>query len=139
MGAIWFGRWQLWQLFCKTGSTSLLKVTGADELSAARAAMLNDKTATSIRIICLLQTIKTLTNNNIREAVSRRQETATSWLAASRTGTILCSPVQSKWYEPVNWDIETGRIFAGFGATAHSAVSLSEICFRPFTFVRAGL
>ena len=40
MGPISPGRWQVWQFFCKTGSTSLLKVTVEDAANANDAAML---------------------------------------------------------------------------------------------------
>ena len=52
MGATWPGRWQLWQFFCKTGSTSLLKVTGVEEVvSPASAIAPNTIPRIHVRII----------------------------------------------------------------------------------------
>jgi hypothetical protein len=41
MGAIWPGRWQVWQFLCKIGRTSLLNVTVGEDVvvSAAMAAI----------------------------------------------------------------------------------------------------
>src|SRR5690348_17345244 len=41
MGPISPGRWHVWQFFCNTGRTSLLKVTGAVATSAAITAVLS--------------------------------------------------------------------------------------------------